>query len=151
MRPHLTHRGLMILYGITELSLHWFRQWLLVWNYHWISQGLWMSESDPRWLLTHWGRVKHICLGNLITIGSANGLSPGWHQAIIWTNDGTLLNRPLRTNFSETSIAIHIFSFKKMHLKMSSAKWYLFCLGLNVLTRWVDGTPTTEVTPVTIW
>ena len=36
--------------------------------------------------LTHWGRVTHICIGNLITIGSDNGLSPGRCQAIIWIN-----------------------------------------------------------------
>ena len=30
-------------------------------------------------------------------------------------------------------IEIHIFSFKKIHLKMSSGKWRPFCLGLNVL------------------
>ena len=31
-------------------------------------------------------------------------------------------------------IEIHTFSFKKIHLKMSSAKWRLFGLGLNELT-----------------
>ena len=41
---------------------------------------------------------------------------------------------PLRTNFSEISIEIHTFSFRKMHLKVSSAKWRVFCLGLNELT-----------------
>ena len=40
---------------------------------------------------------------------------------------------PLGTNFSEILIEIHEFSFNKMHLKMSSAKWRLFGLGLNVL------------------
>ena len=30
-------------------------------------------------------------------------------------------------------IEIQTFSFKKMHLKMSSGKWRSFCLGLNVL------------------
>ena len=49
--------------------------------------------------------------------GSDNGLSPAPHQAIIWTNAGILLIGPLRTNFSEMSIEIHTFSFKKMHLK----------------------------------
>ena len=34
-------------------------------------------------LLTHWGRVTHICVGNLAIIGSDNGLSPGRRQAII--------------------------------------------------------------------
>ena len=83
--------------------------------------------------LTHWGRVTHICVGNLTIIGSDNGLSPGRRQAIIWTNAGILLIGPLGTNFSEISIEILIFSFKKMRLKVSSAKWRPFCLGLNVL------------------
>ena len=55
-------------------------------------------------------------------------------QAIIWTNAGILLIEPLGTNFSEILIRIQAFSFKKMHLKMSSAKWRLFRLGLNALT-----------------
>ena len=80
--------------------------------------------------LTHWGRVTHICIGNLTIIGSDNGLSPGRCQAIIWTNAGKLL---IETNFNEILIGIQTFSFKKMHLKMSSAKWRPFCLGLNVL------------------
>ena len=83
--------------------------------------------------LTHWGRVTHICISKLPTIGSDNGLSPGRHQAIIWTNAGILLFGPLGSNFSEILIAIDTFSFKKMHLKLSSAKWRPFCLGLNVL------------------
>ena len=70
--------------------------------------------------LTHWGRVTHICVGNLAIIGSDNGLSPDRRQPIIWTNDGILLIGPLETNFSEILIEIHTFSFKKMHLKMSS-------------------------------
>ena len=40
--------------------------------------------------LTHWGRVTHICVSKLTTIGSDNGLSPDRRQAIIWTNAGTL-------------------------------------------------------------
>ena len=67
-------------------------------------------------------------------IGSDNGLSPVRCQAIIWTNAGILLIGPLGTNFSEILIGIQTISFKKMHLKMSSAKWRPFCLGLNVLT-----------------
>ena len=82
---------------------------------------------------THWGRVTHICVNKLTIIGSDNGLSPGRHQAIIWTNAGILLIGPLGTNFNETSIEIHTFSFKKIHLKLSSGKWRPFCLGLNVL------------------
>ena len=83
--------------------------------------------------LTHWGRVTHICVAYLTIIASDNGLSPSRRQAIIWTNARILLIRPLGTNFSEIWIEIHTFSFKKMHLKMSSAKRRPFCLGLNVL------------------
>ena len=83
--------------------------------------------------LTHRGRETHICVGNLTIIGSDNGLSPGRRQAIFWTNAGLLLIGSLGTNFSEILIEIHIFSFKKMHLKVSSAKWRPFCFGLNVL------------------
>ena len=84
-------------------------------------------------VLTHWGRVTHICASNLTIIGSDNGLSPGRRQAIIWTNVGILLIAPLGTNFSEILIWIQTFSFKKMHEKMSSAKWRPFILGLNEL------------------
>ena len=84
--------------------------------------------------LTHWGRVTHICVGELTIIGSDNGLSPGRRQAIIWTNAGILLIESIGTNFSEILIGIKIFSFTKMGLKMSSAKWRPFCRGLNVLT-----------------
>ena len=85
--------------------------------------------------LTHWGRVTHICVSKQTIIGSDNGLSPGWHQAIIWTNAGILLIGPLGTNFSEILIEIYIFSFKKMHFKMSSGNSQPFCFGLNVLTN----------------
>ena len=84
-------------------------------------------------LLSHWGRVTHICVIKLTIIGSDNCLLPGRRQAIIWTNAGILLIGPLRTNLIEILIEIQTFSFKKMHLKMSSVKWRPFCLGLNVL------------------
>ena len=88
-------------------------------------------------MLTHWGRVTHICVSNLTIIGSDNGLSPGRRQAIIWTNAGILLIGPLGTNFSENSIEILKFSFTKMRLNVSSAKWRPFCLGLNVLIDFI--------------
>ena len=81
-------------------------------------------------LLTHCGRMTHICVSNII--GSDNGLSPEWYQAIIWTNAEILLIGPLRSNFSETLSKIYWLLFKKMHLKMLSGKWWPFCLGLNV-------------------
>ena len=80
--------------------------------------------------------MTHICVSKLTIIGSDSGLSPGRRQAIIWTNAGILLIRTLGTNFIEILGEIHSFSFSKMHLKMSSAKWRLFGIGLNELT-WI--------------
>ena len=94
------------------------------------SQDLTVLLSTP---LTHWGRVTHICISKLTNTGSDNGLPPGRHQAIIWTNAGLSLIKPLRTNFSEILIEIYTLSFKKMQLKMSSGKWRPFCPGLNLL------------------
>ena len=62
-----------------------------------------------------WGQVTHIYIDNLTTIGSDNGLSPGRRKAIT---------------------GIQIFSFKKMHLKMSSAKWGPLFLGFNRAEAW---------------
>ena len=83
--------------------------------------------------LTDWGRVTHICVGILTIIGPDNGLSPSRRQAIIWTNVGLLSIGPLQTYFREILTKIQQFPLKKMHLKMSSAKRRLCCLGLNVL------------------
>ena len=69
------------------------------------------------WVIKHWAINISICKTYSIS-----------------TNAGILLIRPLLgTNFSEISIAIHTFSFTKMHFKMSSGKCRPFCLGLNVL------------------
>ena len=115
---------------------------LLMHKINWISViAIIISRYNDRaykqaflyWMLTHWGRVTHICVSKPTTIGSDNGLSPGRRQAIIWTNAGILLIGPLGTNLSEILREIHTFSLKKMHLKMSSGKWRPFCLGLNVL------------------
>ena len=94
-------------------------------------------------VLTHWGWVTHICIGNLTIIGPDNGLSPGQRQAIIWTNAGISLIGPLGTNFSEILAEIITFSSKKMYLKVLSAKRRPFCLGLNVL---IDAGPVTMQT-----
>ena len=68
----------------------------------------------------------HICVSKLSILGPDNGLSPGRRQAIILTNAEILLIWPLGTNFSEILIFINTFSFKKMHLKMSSEEWRPF-------------------------
>ena len=85
--------------------------------------------------LIRWGQMTHIRVCELPIIGSDNGLLPGRRQTIIWTDVGILLIRTFRTNFSEILRKIHTFSFKKMHLKMSTGKRRPFCLGLNVLNH----------------
>ena len=65
-----------------------------------------------------------------LIISSDNGLAPN----IIWTNAWILLTRISGINFSEFLSEFHTFSFKKKRLKVSSAKWRPFHLGLNVLT-----------------
>ena len=97
-------------------------------EYTYISSYLVLANSS----LTHWGRVTDICVSKLNAVVSDNGLSPEWHQDIIWTNAGILLIGTSGTNFSEILSQIHTFSSKKMHLK-TSAKWRPFCLGLDVL------------------
>ena len=84
------------------------KHWRLIFPFHVLINSL-----------THWGQVTHICVGKLTTIN--------------WTNDGILLIGSLGSNFSEILVGIQTFSIKKMHLKMSSAKWRPSCLGLNVL------------------
>ena len=87
-------------------------------------QGLMLFEAEWR-----------IRVSKLTIIGSDNGLSPGRRHDIIWTNAGILIIRTSGTNtdIGEILNEIHTFSFKKMHLKMSSAKWRQFYLDLNVL------------------
>ena len=64
-------------------------------------------------VLPHWGRVAHLCISKITIIGSDNGLSSAWLQAIIWTIAGILSIRTLGTNVSEILCEIHTFSFKK--------------------------------------
>ena len=85
------------------------------------------------WLSTHWSLVTYICVSNSTIICLDNGLSPGRRQVTIWTNARMLLIWTLGTNFSEIISEINTFLFKKKHLKMWSAKWRPFCLGLNLL------------------
>ena len=44
---------------------------------------------------------------NYAIIGSDNGLSPGWHQAIIWASERILLNGLLGTNLNKILIEMY--------------------------------------------
>ena len=78
-------------------SVHEMAMWqaCIWWNMNWVHCHMYAWHN----MLTHWGWVTHICVGNLTNIGSDNCLSPGQCQAIIWTNAGVLLNRTSGTNF----------------------------------------------------
>ena len=78
--------------------------------------------------------MKHILVGEWVIIGSGNGLSPDGLQAITWTNGAFLSIGFLGTNLSEIWIGTLPFSFKKIHVKMSSAKM------VTILSRgrWVN-------------
>ena len=55
-------------------------------------------------------------------------------QIIISTSPAVLSIGPFGINFNEMFIEIHIFSFKKMRLKLSSAKMAAILSGLGELT-----------------
>ena len=66
---------------------------IMMWNNFSIAGPLWregpamqhfdVSFINLNMLLTHWGRVTHICVSKLSILGLDNGLSPGRRQAII--------------------------------------------------------------------
>ena len=126
--------------------------WLIV-NYHFVFKFPWSllvkdyltrkvstgsSNGDsPLFNLIHWGRVTHIGVGNLNTIGPDKSLSPGKRQTIIWNNAGILFIGHVATYCSEILIEISIFSFNKIRFKMSSGKCRSFCLGFSAL-KWTN-------------
>ena len=100
-----------------------------------LSLTVWLKcrfAAVVKWQRTHWGRVTHIYVSKISSIVSDNGLSPDRRQAIIWNNAEILLFRTPGINFSRILIQINTFSFKEMHLKMST-KWRLFRLGFDEL------------------
>ena len=85
-----------------------------------------------QYCLTHWGRVTHICVGNLTIIGSDNGLSaPSHYLNQCWN----IVNWTLRNKFQwncnrNSNIFIQENAFENIVCEMAS-----ICLGLNVLIR----------------
>ena len=133
---HLISKWVLIYFHSTKYAWRWyFQKDVDISSFNKISLIIifpngWWFIFNLQTYLTHWGRMTHIGIGILTIIASDNGLLPGQHQDIIWTNAGISL---IGTNFSEILIKILTFSFEKMCSKVSSAKYWPFCLGLNVL------------------
>ena len=73
---------------------------------------------------------------NYVIIALVNGSTPIRRQTIIiWINSGRSLIRSSWSNFSELWIKMQLLSYKNMYMKMWSAKWRSFWLGLDVLTH----------------
>ena len=130
------------------MSVNWvitdaYNEWLVAW--------LVASHSLNHFNeLTHWGRVTHICVGELTIIVSDNGLSPGQRQAIIWTNAGILLIGPywwtkFQWNFNRNSnIFIHENEFESVVCEMMAILSQPQCV--NVHNNW-----STHGLPVRVW
>ena len=91
--------------------------------YYWYLRA-WINHElfwIPRTLLMFPSFVQSPWLQAMtIQTGISLGMCPANERRRYWIN------------FSEILIKIDSFSFKKMHLKMSSAKWRPFCLSLNM-------------------
>ena len=84
--------------------------------------------------LTHWDRVTHICVSKITIIGSYNGLSPGRHQAIIWTSVGILLIGPSKTKLHPN---LYIFIQENGVWKMVAILSRPQCVNCNLaLSHW---------------
>ena len=87
-----------------------------------------------------------MCVNKQIILDSDDGLSPGWRQAIIWTNDGILSIRTLETNFSEILSEIQTFSLlaARQHLAQCRIYMYEILMGtyttnaVEIVARWTN-------------
>ena len=92
-------------------------------------------ESINVLTLTHWGRVTHICVGNLTIIGSDNGLSSGRSAPSHYLNQcRNIINWSLRNKLQwhfnrNSNIFIQENAFENVVCEMAT-----ICLGLNELT-----------------
>ena len=85
-------------------------------------------------------------------IGSDKGLSPGRHQAIIWTNAGIFLIWTLRTNFSQIRYFHYRKCIWKSCWKMAAILSQPQCVNKNSrLQVHMPNTATTVTCPLISW
>ena len=92
----------------------------------------WNWNDSPQWIINQSVRFTVLILhlgqwGNITIIGSDNVAWPAPSHYV--TQCWNIVTGPLETNFSEIIIEIHIFSCIKMLSKITSPKWWSFCLG----------------------
>ena len=73
--------------------------------------------------------MTHINFSRLLIIGSGNGLSPDRRQAIIWTNAGVLLIRPLGTYSVKSYLNLYI-SIQENVCEMGAILTWAQCVTL---------------------
>ena len=101
--------------------------WIFMTKYLLISNSLWLSGT-----ITHCGLVMSYDPYNLVVnIASGNGLSLVRHQAITRTNFDLLSTGQSGTNFTEISVKIRKFSFKKKYSKNVVWKMLAILFGLQ--------------------
>ena len=120
--------------------------WLTSSYYQYMDPYVGHSIKLPEVMLTHWGRVTHICVNKITIIGSDNGLSPGRRQAIIWTIAGILLIEPRGTSFNRNSIIfIHENEFESVVCEMAAILFRPQCVKalpvgtISVTGKWGTG------------
>ena len=107
----------------------WYAHWTVIRNWHLLKINSPPPPPPPPcriYASLHW-----------VSIGSGNGLPPVRRQAIAWSNADSLSIGPIGSNFIENWIEILTFSYKKIRLKMSSAKWRPFCPGGDALNTYL--------------
>ena len=79
------------------------------------------------------------------SIGSDNGLTPVWPQAVTWANAGLLSIGTLKTIVNEILFKLQNFSSMKMHLKIMLVKWRPCCPVGDELLWWPNSLLTTSL------
>ena len=93
-------------------------------NVHHGSAAVYLHQLQWSNLLTHWGRVTHLCVSDLTIIGSDHGLSPSRSQSIIRTN-ANIVNRALGSKLQwhfnrNSNIFIHENAFESVVCEKAS-------------------------------
>ena len=108
------------------LSISWWRWWFL----HCSTR--WFMNQILHLLLLHFNLVLYyMALNIVVTTCSGEGLLSVRRQAITGTNVDLLSIKPEWGYFNK--IPLKFKSFKKIHLKVSTAKCRPFCTGFNAV------------------